>query len=213
MLLAQAAHGIVHVDDDDEEGTDEGDENDRKLGGRPEQDGQRHPGQRRNRPQQLDHRDMRLREISGGCQAAIRAGCQATAPVQIRKRPARSSRAMTASSAHSGNICPNAGKPGRAFESLQPSATEANQQLPKEHETAESLPLTPGTVAKHADLPPTSGTWRAGASFRRSACRWSFRVPHARLRLLAFSPLEGFPGLFVDALRGLPLELQVLMGK
>src|SRR6516165_7313302 len=31
MLLAQAAHGIVHVDDDDEEGTDEGDENDRKL--------------------------------------------------------------------------------------------------------------------------------------------------------------------------------------
>src|SRR5215216_6376802 len=55
MLLAHAPNGIVHIDHDDEEGTDEGDENYRELRGRPEQDRKRDPGQRWNRSQQLDH--------------------------------------------------------------------------------------------------------------------------------------------------------------
>src|SRR5215510_14731411 len=55
MLLSDTADAVVHIDDDDEEWADKGDENYRKLSGRPEQNRKRHPCQRRNRPQQLDH--------------------------------------------------------------------------------------------------------------------------------------------------------------
>src|SRR5262249_44395770 len=144
MLFPDAANAVVYIDDDDEEGADEGDKDDRKLGGRPEQDRQRHPCQRRNGSQQLDDGKYDLgKHLSGAEEQSQRNAQQLRGYEPIGDPLEAHDPGLPVLRTREIFVPEGAKDLGKRRYSFKSSSAEANQKLPQQDESSHRNRSTP----------------------------------------------------------------------